>query len=46
MKWKCNSMGCEYEFEDKTTEEEIEKDDFKLPLCPKCKNKYNKCYRK
>jgi len=45
MKWKCNTYGCEHTFEDDTTEEELEKDEFITPLCPKCKDPNNRCYR-
>lgn len=45
MKWKCNTFDCQHEFEDKHTEIEIEKENFKLPICPKCKDEHNLSYR-
>ena len=45
MKWKCNTFECGHIFEDNTTEQEINKEDFKSPICPKCKNKNNRSFR-
>lgn len=45
MKWKCNTFVCGHKFEDVTTEEQVERDDFVTPICPKCKDEHIGCYR-
>lgn len=45
MRFKCNSMGCEHEFETDITEQDIDKENYKSPNCPKCNDQHNGCYR-
>lgn len=43
MRFKCNTFECGYIFEIEYTEEDLKNKG--LPICPKCKDKYNKSYR-